>query len=110
MKISRTGSERNHGPSQLALPTPTIEWSNFSGTVEYSFSNVKDFNTPAHHNWCLRFEPEDVARLMLEQVKNLHTKHKDKIVTAFLPHLSSLLEMCSAISDDLNGGNKSRDS
>ena len=99
MKVSRHGSARDHGPSLIELTNPHYLWDPRTGEVLLEYRDVKDFNTPAHHNWAVRIGADDV-RLIVNAIAVAVSNGGAVDVVSSLSHsITSLLRIANACSE-----------
>jgi hypothetical protein len=57
---------------------------------------VRDFNTPARHDYTISLSCEEVAALVGEVSRGLDGVARSSIIKAFAPHLEALLQVAAA--------------
>jgi hypothetical protein len=99
MRVSRTGSERNHGVSSAEFTLALIGWQPSLRSVRFGAFSVADFNTSAHHDWGVYLGLNE-CRLLIEALAvGLSEADGTEIAKALAPCLSSLLKIAVACSE-----------
>ena len=60
MRITRSGSERYHGPAGVRMKHRSAGWDPDHSALRLKYYHVEDFNTPAHHDWTVYVEVEEL--------------------------------------------------
>ena len=95
MRISRTGSRADHGTYEIACESSFASWCYDDKDVGIHASHVRDFDTPARHNYTISLSCGEVADLVAEVSKGLDSDARAAIAEAFAPHLAALLQIAS---------------
>ena len=95
MKISRRGSNRNHGDSATEFSPTSYEWNPHSKTFDVYTSYVDDFNTDSQHDWTISITPQELSRLIVIAGGAVGGDESRKLGTAMAPALTSLLRLAT---------------
>lgn len=69
MKISRTGSDANHGTKSVNLPNPKFGWLKSVASLSIQHLRAKDFSSRSHHTYAMLVPIEEVNELLAALAK-----------------------------------------
>lgn len=64
MQIIRSGSSANHGRSAISFKNPNFGWNENDSTITIKQRKVRDFSTPANHDYVASLSPEELAQIL----------------------------------------------
>jgi hypothetical protein len=101
MKIMRKGARADHGMKSVQLKIAKMRWNPTVETLDVSFTSAaSDFNTPARHNYFLRFDPEEQAAwldMLVEAGASMDAEQFASVFGKSFPSLFKLQAMASGL-------------
>jgi hypothetical protein len=108
MQIARSGCDRNRGEYAISLDPRYVMWSASSQTISLSAYRVRDFDTPARHNWTISVTPEELAQIINAIGGTKGGRRTRAAMRALEPALTAMLKLATKISLTVSKKHRSR--
>lgn len=101
MKISRRGSQRDHGTSTTTVSPDRITWNSWQKSIEVTSSWVNDFNTDSQHDWTVTIPLDELAAMMKAAAGAIGGEDSSDVAKSMAPVLTSILRIATAASKQM---------
>jgi hypothetical protein len=99
MKISRHGSDANHGIYSIELNDTRARYHANSRSIHIQSSRVLDFDTPAKHNYRIQLSPAECGQLLQALAIGVAAQDNEALKEALRPYLRDLLVIATACTE-----------